>query len=453
MTLRIALAILVTAQAPVRGDTGSSTNVPEVRPFVFPLAQPPPAEWGGGGLFAHDVDSNGTLDLVVVGDDHVGAYTSTGETLWVRKADVRPFDYAHHPSAIAGDMDGDGRPELAFFTRKGGIVVLDATTGAPERTLAVEDQPVAMAIANLRGLGDREILLQYDQSHLKAIRAEDGGVLWETEEYRGIEHSPLRQADLDGDGLDEVAGANIIDHDGTKMNAWDLGGAYRSADSLVIADIVPGLPLEVALAEQRGANSHTDVVNRDRIVFRALNPWNWEDPDKVAVGDFDPARPGLEVFNRSSGGDGTAPRKKEEPYRHEEAPWVLDAAGELICKYYINDTKPAWWTGHGLEEISRIDWDGDEKDEIVGKERHRNGAGAVVDPITGAFRVTFPAKAIRIYAADVLGDAREEVIILDEDGTVKIFRNREINPHPPKARYWTQQHYRRQKQNWNYYSP
>lgn len=422
-------------------------------PLVVPLAQPVPEASGGGGVFAHDADGDGAMDLVVVSDRHIGVYSPTGGTTWVREVDLKLFDFLHHPSVIAGDLDGDGKQELAYLTPGHDLAVIDATTGKEEATVALEGQPTALAVANLRGQGDRDVLVQYSQTRVKAVRAEDGTVLWDTDEYRGIEHSPLRQADLDGDGLDEVAGASIIDHDGTKMNEWDLGGVYRSVDSIVIADIVPGYPLEVALAEQRGAASHTDVVNHTGIVFRALNPWNWEDPDKVAVGDFDTDRPGLEIFNRSSGGDGTAPRGREEPYAHEEAPWVLDAEGELLTKYYVNDLKPDWWTGHGLEEIFRIDWDGDAEDEILGKERHKSGAGAIVDPMTGEFKVIFPGKAARIYAADVLGDYREEVIILDEEGSLKIFWNAEPNGNPPKARYWAQQHYRRQKQNWNYYSP
>jgi hypothetical protein len=59
----------------------------------------------------------------------------------------------------------------------------------------------------------------------------------------------------------------------------------------------------------------------------------------------------------------------------------------------------------------------------------------------------------RIYAADVQGDYREEVITIDEDNYVKVFWNEANNPNPEKPRYWAQQHYRRQKQNWNYYSP
>ena len=277
--------------------------------------------------------------------------------------------------------------------------------------------------------------------------------MWETGESRGIEHSPLRQADLDGDGRDEVAGASIIDHDGTRMNEWDLGHVYRSMDSMVIADIVPGLPLEVALAEQNGAKSHTHVVSAERILWRALNPWNWEDPDKLAVGDFDTERPGLEVFNRSSGGDGTARRGREEPHANEEAPWVLGAKGELITKYYVNDRKPDWWTGHGLEEVCRVDWDGSGRDLIAAKERHTEGACAVVDPLSGRFIVVIPAHAARLYVADVQGDAREELVIIDADNSVSIYWNEKASRRPEKPTPWMIQHYRRQKQNWNYYSP
>jgi len=418
----------------------------------FPLRQPLPDWDEGGSLFVHDLDGDGRFEFVITSPRHIGAYDHSGRLLWMRH-NIKFFDYAAHPSAIAGDMDTDGHQEVAYLTPDDEICIVDGVTWQTDTILSDVGKPRAMAIANLRGQGDREILLQYSQTHIRAITADNGTELWDTDEYRGIEHSPLRQADLDGDGRDEVAGASIIDDDGTKMNSWDLGDTYRSMDSIVIADIIPGLPLEVALAEQRGANSHTVVVNPDRIVFRSLNPWNWEDPDKLAVGEFDAQRPGLEIFNRSSGGDGNAPRGRKEPYRYEEAPWVLDSQGNLISKYYVNDNKPPWWTGHGLEEVCRIDWDGDDTDEIVAKERHTNGAGAIVDPITGKFRVIFPAQAVIIYAADIRGDYREEVIIVDESGEVKIFKNSQANHNPHKSPYWTQQHYRRQKQNWNYYSP
>ncbi len=416
----------------------------------FPLAQPVPEK---GGLFAHDVDDDGQLDFVVTSPGHVGAYDQSGTPKWVHRGEVAFWPFSAHPCAIAGDLDGDGKQEVAYLTGDQRVVIVDGLTGEPDGEVQLPKPTTAMAIANLRGLGDRDILIQYDQTHIAAVRADTGEVLWETDEYRGIEHSPFRAADLDGDGKDEVAGASIIDDDGRKMNEWDLGDSYLGMDSFVIADVIPGYPLEVVLAEQRGANSHTDVVNADEIVYHSLNPWNWEDPDKVTAGDFDPDRPGLEVFNRSSGGDGTTPRGDEEPFVNEEAPWVLDATGTTIAKYYINDHKPEWWTGHGIEGVSRIDWDGDAADELVAKERHKNGAGAIVAPLTGEFVELFPGKAMLIYAVDLEGDSREEVVTLDESGTIRIYSNTRPNPHPERPRPWDQQHYRRQKQNWNYYSP
>jgi len=442
-----ALIVLAAAMA-VAAERPLPAGVEELR---IPLRQPLPDR--AGGLFAHDLNADGRRELIVTSMGHIGAYELSGEALWVRECAVVLWDYYHHPSAIAGDLDGDGQEEIAYLATPREIVTIDGRTGRPERSTAMPRDTVAMAIANLRGEGDRDILLQYSQEQIGAVRADTGARLWETDEYRGIEHSPLRQADVDGDGKDEVAGATFIDDDGRKMNAWDLGGAYKGMDSLVIADVVPGLPLEVVLAEQRGANSHTVAANPERIVYRTLNPWNWEDPDKVAVGDFDPGLPGLEVFNRSSGGDGTARRGKEEPFSNEEAPWVLDATGELLVRYYINDRKPDWWTGHGIEEICRIDWDGDAADELVAKERHQSGAGAIVAPLTGEFTCIFPGKAVLIYAADLIGDSREEVITIDEAGVLRVFRNSSAGPEPARPSPWEQQHYRRQKQNWNYYSP
>lgn len=431
--------------------SGVAGAIDQVKPQkVVGLRQPVPES--SGGLFAHDVDGDGEMELLVSSEDHIGAYELRGEPLWVNEVGIRFFDSAHHPSMIAGDLDGDGTQEVAYFDARTRIHFLDGVTGDEEQVLDTPGEPYAMAIANLRGKGDRDVILQYSQTEIAAIRAQTGSVLWRTNEYWCIEHSPLRQADLDGDGLDEIAGASIIDHDGEKMNSWDLGGAYRWMDSMVIADVVQGGPLEVVLAEQRGVHSHTDVVNPEQIVFRALNPWNWEDPDKVAVGDFDPETEGLEIFNRSSGGDGVGPRGDEEPYANEECPWVLNSRGELMVKYYVNNHKPSWWTGHGVEEIFKIDWDGDQKDEILAKERHKMGAAAVINPMTCKFKKVFRVRAARVYAADVCGDFREEAVVLDQDGTLKVFGCEKPVP-GDKPSYWHQQYYRRQKQNWNYYSP
>lgn len=406
-----------------------------------------------GGVFCHDLDGDGALDFVVTGPGFVDAYANDGAPLWAKDTDIALLGFSHHPSAIAGDMDGDGATEVAYLSEGGEITVLDAETGEARWSFEAPGEPVAVVLVNVRGLGDREILFQYDQTRLLVADAVTGEPIWDTDEYRGIEHSPARVADLDGDGLDEVAGAVIIDHDGSVMSPWDPEGRYRGMDSMVIADVVPGLPLEVVLAEQLGADSHTVVLSPGGIVFRALNPWDWEDPDKVVAGDFDTALPGLEVFNRSSGGDGTARRGDEEPYRNELAPWVLSASGELISQYHLLDMAPEGWTGRGIEEIAAIDWYGDGRQYIAGKERHEMGRSAVIEPITGEFLEVFDTASLRFYVIDLQGDAREEAVSVEEDGTIRIFWNTAPSGDPGASSPWNQQHYRRQKQNWDYYSP
>lgn len=417
----------------------------------FPLRALPSEVYGG--IFSHDLDGDGALDLVVTGPGFIDAYAQDGALLWTHEANIKLWEFSHHPSAIAGDLGGDGAQEIAYLSDGGEIAVLDARTGEAKWSFEAPGEPWALVVLNVRGQGDRELLLQYSQERILVVDAVTGDPIWETEAYRGIEHSPARVADLDGDGLDEVAGAVIIDDDGSVMSPWDPGGRYRSMDSMVIADVVPGFPLEVVMAEQIGADSHTVVLNSEGIVFSALNPWDWEDPDKVVAGDFDPDRPGLEIFNRSSGGDGTARRGNEEPYRNELAPWVLSSSGELISRYHLLDMAPEGWTGHGIEEIAAIDWFGDGRDYIAGKERHTLGRSAVIDPITGEFLEVFDTASLRLYVIDLQDDAREEVVSIEEDGSLRIFWNPAPSGDPGARSPWDQQHYRRQKQNWNYYSP
>ena len=226
-------------------------------PFVFAIDQAVPG-WDGG-LFVHDLDGDGLMDFVVTSDSAVGAYDHHGTRLWVVETGVYTageYPGLHHPGAIAGDMDGDGLQEVAWLTAAQELPIVDATTGSEQGRLNLPGAQ-AVAIANLRGEGDRDAIVQYSQTEIAGVRLDTGETLWETGEYISVEHSPVRQADLDGDGLDEVAGLTFIDHDGTLMSQWnlsDLGTNLWSVDSVAIADVVPGGPLEAALAEQGGNN-------------------------------------------------------------------------------------------------------------------------------------------------------------------------------------------------------
>jgi hypothetical protein len=72
--------------------------------------------------------------------------------------------------------------------------------------------------------------------------------------------------------------------------------------------------------------------------------------------------------------------------------------------------------------------------------------------MTGRFVQRFKEKADRLYVADVTGDWREELVVLNGN-EFHIYQNKEPNPNPQRRRLWSEQHYRRSKMTWNYYSP
>jgi len=74
------------------------------------------------------------------------------------------------------------------------------------------------------------------------------------------------------------------------------------------------------------------------------------------------------------------------------------------------------------------------------------------EPLTGRFVRIFKEEADRLYVADVLGDWREEVIVLNGN-ELHVYENSDPNPRPDRERLWTDRNYRRLKQYHNYYSP
>ena len=73
------------------------------------------------------------------------------------------------------------------------------------------------------------------------------------------------------------------------------------------------------------------------------------------------------------------------------------------------------------------------------------------EPIGGRFAARFHEQADRLYVADVSGDWREEIIVANGN-ELHIYENAAENPRPHQPRLW-QQHYRRGKMTWDYYSP
>ncbi|MGB3533579.1 MAG: FG-GAP-like repeat-containing protein [Microcoleaceae cyanobacterium] len=467
-------------------STATDTVNESLQPKTLQLDLPPQQdEKGVGGLITADVNDDGRKDFIVTKPGYIAVTDHSGKSLWTKQTQIQVTQKAenkglpglHGPGVQAADVDGDGKTEVLFLTQDGTLEILAGINGqsqasinlsSPEGTQGWEH----LVIANFRGLGDRDILLQATNAEgyrmgrylaaysiAELLNSQTPQPLWTQNEFVANAHNGARIADLNGDGKEEVLGGNLISSEGEILHQLPLKG---HVDSLFIADVRPDLPgLEVVILEEGGGNDILPQTNRFlRLGNRALNLFSrqknriflynyngliWEtdykrkEPQNAAIGDFEPQRPGLEIWCRSRN-------------RKHQKPFIFDANGELINTYKLGEVAPADWTDKGVEVIFTIDWTGENEQFIAAKERHTAGDVAIFDGLNGEFLYRFPTEADRLYVADVSGDWREEVIVLSGN-QLHIYNNPKSNPNQDKPRLWTKDHYRRSKMTWNYYSP
>ena len=433
----------------------------EMTPRIIDLGPLEPDQ-SSGGIISADLDSDGRRDFVVTGPGHVGAVAAAGARLWSKEVELQVTGKAereglpglHAPGVQAADIDGDGATEVLFLTRGGALSIIDGASGVERASVRLPAPPPEaerwehLVVADFRGKGDRDLLLQatnageYRMGRFLAAYAldellRDGAAaspLWARDDFLANAHNGARIADLDGDGRHEVLGGDLIGPDGKRLLRLSVA---RHVDSLFVADVRPDLPgLEVIALEEGGAE-RVFLYNHDGLIWEAHH--DHQEPQNAALGDFDPDRPGLEIWCRSR-------------YNRHQRPWVLDAHGEVIASYEMADVAPKGWTVEGVEEISAIHWTGGPEPLAVAKERHTAGDVALFDPLTGDFVWRIDQEADRLYVADVSGDWREEIVVLN-GGELHIYENPARNPAPGRPSLWDQDHYRRSKLTWSYYSP
>lgn len=432
----------------------------DLEPRVIDLGLP-----GGlgraGGLLVADLDGDGAREVLVSQPGYLAAYRTSGATLWLQQTDIQLTGKAeseglpglHAPGATAADIDGDGRAEVLHLDSDGALVVRDGATGGLEHRIELgapegADQWEHLVIASFRGSADHDLLLQATNRdgyrmgrHIAAFSLDallagdpEAARLWQRDDFRALAHGGARIADLDGDGRHEVLGGDLIGPDGERLLRLNVDGHL---DALQVADVRPDLPgLEVVALEEGRKN---------RVFLYGTGGLHWvshdrhQEPQNAAVGDFDPARPGLEIWCRSR-------------YDTHQRPFVFDAHGRRIDTYPLSERAPSGWTSSGVEVISTIDWYGSGTPLAAAKERHRAGDVGIFDPLTGRFVLRIEEQADRLYVADVLGDGREELVVRSGD-RLRIYANPEPPAGAPTRSPWEFDHYRLSKLTWNYYSP
>ncbi len=438
-------------------------------PTVIPLDIPAPADTRGG-LIAADLTGDGRRALIVTTPGHLTAVTPDGQRLWTIRADIRLASKSednglpgHHGSGVqAGDIDGDGKIEVLFMTFEGELRVHDGSTGefrwsatpAPPPEAFQWEQPI---IANLRGLGDRDILLQACDDgegrrggyrvarHLVAYAAEElqkqqPEPMWQRDDFFGVNHGSARIADLDLDGRDEIVGGMILSPEGEPLFSVPVEANLRTPhiDSVFVDYVLPDRDTPQVVALEEAGENRVFLYDHNGLIWQTHH--QHMEPQNAGLArpdDYD--QQGMLIWCRSR-------------INEHQQPFVFNAQGELVHTYEMDEVAPADWTVRGLETIVSIHWDGTGAQLLAAKERHTSGDVCLFDPATGEFRLRLPEAADRLYVADVTGDWREELIV-QAGSELRIYQNPSANPNPERPRLWTMNHYRRSKSTWNYYSP
>ena len=396
------------------------------------------------------------------------AYQLDGTFLWRIQLGKNIREGAHYTPFMVYDLDGDGRAEVACRTADGTIdgsgqvlgdeamdwrnshgyvlkgpeflTVFDGRTG---RALATTDylpprgqvsdwgddygnrvDRFLAGIAYLdgerpslimcRGYYTRTVLVAWNWragklTHRWTFDSDAGPV--ENRLYRGQGNHALAVADVDGDGRDEILhGACVIDDDGRGLYSTGLG----HGDALHVSDFDPDRPgLEIFGIHERpqhalGANLRDAATGKVR--------WGKASADvgRGVAFDIDPRHRGAECWASGAGLTGLWNIRGEQ----------ISAAKPRSCNMGI------WWDGDRLREllngvtVSKWHWEeGTETLLLSGTDfgcASNNGT-----------------KANPCLCADILGDWREELIARSADGKeLRVF----VTPIPSQHRLPTLMH-------------
>jgi hypothetical protein len=449
--------------------TPSAQGQYQRNPFVIKL-DIPESNNSAGGIIVADVDNNNKMDYLITVPGHLAVYSNDGKKLWLKKIDIGVGGQSESqglpghcaPGVAAGDVDGDGRCEVVFLTKDSVVHIVGGATGkqkASAKPLVPEGAArweVAM-IADFNDSGkDEDILLQATNKdgyrmgkYLAAYKITEllkaNKPLWTTEEFVSCAHNSARLADINGDGRDEVLGETIFSADGKLLTKATPFNGHM--DSVFVADVCPDKPgLEVVLLEEGSwkyskktstTTNHVQLIGSTGPIWR--NHFKKQEPQNAAIGRFKQGSDEVFIWCRSR-------------YNENQKPFVFDSTGQKVFDYAMDDVAPDDWTTRGVEIINTIDWTGKRQQLACATERHKNGDVCVFEPLTGKFVARFKEKADRLYVADVTGDWREEIIVLN-GSELHIYQNTQSNPRPSQKRLWSNRNYRRLKQYHNYYSP
>ena len=427
------------------GETSEPARVLSGDYFNLPI-EPPSNSYTANDLSVGDLDGDGEYEIILKWDPtnskdnsqagktdvvYLDAYRLDGKRLWRMNLGVNIRAGAHYTQFMVYDLDGDGKAEMVLRTADGSrdalgtvigdgnvdhrnsdgyilkgpefLTVFEGLTGKalyttkylPERgdpcgwgdpnctTYANRVDRFLAGVAYLDGIHPSVVMCRgyYTRTVLVAWDWKDGKLtqrwIFDTNQsgyasYTDQGNHQLSVADVDQDGKDEIIyGAMAIDDNGKGL--WNTG--FGHGDALHVGDFDPSRPgLEVFDIHEGGAQPGCDFrdAKTGKVYWKTAN----EDVGRGVAADILASNPGAEFWGASGG--------------------TRNANGGTV------DIKPnstnflAWWDGDLLRELVN--------DNTVTK-----AGGGVLLTAAGCVSNN-GTKSTPGLTADLFGDWREEVI-------------------------------------------
>jgi hypothetical protein len=390
-----------------------------------------------GGLLVEDLDGDGTKDIAAINNarsriDMLLSSPGATEDQSPQKAEANLVSSSRRMrlktipvnkevvSILAGDLNSDGKLDLAYYGTPAEVIVLygegGGKFGGEQRRIstgeAIESQ-TALAVGDLNRDGKQDLVLVAPNELVTILQREDGK-LGEPERipHTAAQPSILKAVDLDGDGGDDIClldgGAEDPIRVRFSVEGGRLGPEQRfqmeEPRAITYADVdgKPGVEL-LAVEAQSGRvkvftldDSDDESGRRGRLIFFPL-PSGDSRGRSLAVGDLD--------------GDKKADVVVTDPSDAQLLVYLQGPSGLVRALTFPNLA--------GGKGVAIADIDGDGKGEVIvlSEQEKQIGRGSFQDG-----RLTFPAPLpisggpVAMDVADLDGDKRPEILYVSRSG-------------------------------------
>jgi hypothetical protein len=358
-----------------------------------------------------DLDADGRLDMLIAqniprvrGDafDHISCLTAIdfdGKILWQSgRPDPRNGLLTNDTPFQIQDMDGDGRNEVVLV-RDFKLQILEGKTGKVLRSTWMPQAPPAnkerpyelnngdsLALFNLSGNKGRQDILVKDRYENFWVFNRELKPLWQGQGQTG--HFPF-PFDVDGDGRDEILiGYSMWDHTGRRL--WTKDDELKDhADGIAMGNF-SGDPKAEPKVYASGSDEGFILFDRKGNILKHARIGHAQAP---SVGKYRPDLPGLQYMTINF-------------WRNPGIVSLFDHDGNLLIQ-----EEPI----HTASPLLPVNWRGDGQEFAMLSGNVREGG-----MIDGQLRrvVMFPDDGhpdLAFYVADVTGDARDEIILWDQE--------------------------------------